>query len=81
MRLPRDVGGEDLALRLSRFGYLIVRQTGSHLRLTSSRTGRDHHVTIPVHKPLRLGTLNSILTEVAGYLEMEKEDLIAALFA
>ncbi|WP_165802756.1 hypothetical protein [Dehalogenimonas alkenigignens] len=43
--------------------------------------GRDHHVTIPVHKPLRLGTLNSILTEVAGYLEMEKEDLIAALFA
>jgi predicted RNA binding protein YcfA (HicA-like mRNA interferase family) len=80
LRLPRDVGGDDLAGLLSRFGYAVTRQAGSHLRLTSTWTGKDHHVTIPNHKPLRIGTLNSILTEVAAYLEMEKEDLIAGLF-
>lgn len=80
MRLPRDVGGEDLAERLSKFGYSVTRQAGSHLRLTSTWNGKEHHVTIPNHKPLRLGTLNSVLTEIAAYLEMEKEDLIASLF-
>jgi len=80
LRLPRDIGGEDLASRLSRFGYSITRQTGSHLRLTSNRTGREHHVTVPNHKPLRLGTLSNILSDVATYLEIDKEELVTNLF-
>ena len=41
MRLPRDIGGEELAGRLSRYGYSVTRQTGSHMRLTSKQTGRN----------------------------------------
>lgn len=34
MRLPRNISGGELANRLSRYGYTVTRQTGSHLRLT-----------------------------------------------
>jgi len=46
MRLPRDVGGMELAGKLERFGYQVTRQTGSHIRLTTEQEG-EHHVTIP----------------------------------
>ena len=80
MRLPRDVSGERLAASLGRYGYETSRQTGSHMRLTSTVRGREHHITIPRHGALRVGTLNSILSEVASYLELSREVLIEALF-
>jgi predicted RNA binding protein YcfA (HicA-like mRNA interferase family) len=79
MRLPRDVGGEALAGLLGKYGYQIARQTGSHLRLTSRLKGQEHHVTIPRHKPLKVGTLSNILKDVAAYLEMDKQVLIKDL--
>ena len=78
MRLPRDWGGETLARLLNRFGYEITRQTGSHMRLTTQQGG-EHHVTIPRHTALRVGTLNAILRDVAQHLEMERDELLAAL--
>ena len=53
MRLPRDLSWADLVKRLERFGYSGTRQTGSHMRLTSTTRG-EHHITIPNHDPLRL---------------------------
>ena len=76
MKLPRDTGGAELAALLVRYGYQITRQTGSHMRLTSSLKGKINHVTIPQHKPLKIGTLSAILNEIAAYLEIEKEQLI-----
>jgi predicted RNA binding protein YcfA (HicA-like mRNA interferase family) len=35
MKLPRDLGGEELARLLRRYDFVITRQTGSHLRLTT----------------------------------------------
>ena len=81
MKLPRDLGGEELATRLGKCGYQVVRQTGSHIRLTSTYKDTEHHLTIPWHKPLRVGTLNGIINEVAAYLEMEKQNLIDDLFS
>jgi len=80
MKLPRDLGGEELGNLLGKYGYEITRQTGSHLRLTSTFKGTEHHLTIPRHKPLRVGTLSSVVNEVASYLEMERENLIKELF-
>ncbi|MBL8503095.1 MAG: type II toxin-antitoxin system HicA family toxin [Rhodocyclaceae bacterium] len=56
MRLPRDVSGAELAKRLERLGYRVTRQTGSHMRLTLPDLP-EHHVTIPAHDALRIGTL------------------------
>jgi predicted RNA binding protein YcfA (HicA-like mRNA interferase family) len=80
MKLPRDLGGEELAALLGRYGYKITRQTGSHMRLTSTSKGFEHHITIPRHKPLRVGTLSSIVNEIAAYLEIERQKLIEELF-
>jgi predicted RNA binding protein YcfA (HicA-like mRNA interferase family) len=80
MRLPRDTGGEELASLLGKYGYSFTHQTGSHLRLTSSLKGTEHHITIPRHKSLKVGTLSSILKDVATYVEMDKQQLIEELF-
>ena len=78
MRLPRDVGGEELAGLLRQHGYEITRQTGSHLRLTTMQEG-EHHVTIPRHGSLRVGTLSAILSNVAEPLGIPRPP-INALF-
>jgi predicted RNA binding protein YcfA (HicA-like mRNA interferase family) len=80
MKLPRDMGGEKLAALLGKYGYKITRQTGSHIRLTSTSKGFEHHITIPKHKPLRVGTLSSIVNEIAAYLEIERQKLVKELF-
>lgn len=79
MRLPRDVSGDDLARRLGRFGYAVTRQTGSHMRLTTA-SPREHHITIPRHNPLSLGTLRSVLDDVAAHLEITRDQLLGQLF-
>jgi predicted RNA binding protein YcfA (HicA-like mRNA interferase family) len=80
MKLPRDVGGEELALLLRKYSYQITRQTGSHMRLTSTFKGTEHHITIPRHGSLKVGTLNSILKDIAAYLELERDQLVEELF-
>jgi predicted RNA binding protein YcfA (HicA-like mRNA interferase family) len=80
VKIPRDTGGEALASLLSRYGYRVTRQTGSHMRLTSTSRGSEHHITIPSHNPLRVGTLASIIGEVADYLEIEHQKLAENLF-
>jgi predicted RNA binding protein YcfA (HicA-like mRNA interferase family) len=80
LKLPRDVGGEALARSLRRFGYEVTRQTGSHIRVTSRLKGSQHHVTIPAHKQLRVGTLAEILTDVPSYLDLTREELLQELF-
>ena len=80
MKLPRDLAGAELASLLGRFGYEITRQTGSHMRLTSRLKGTDHHVTIPRHKDLRVGTLASILGDVAAYLDRKRDAVAEELF-
>jgi len=49
------------------------------MRLTSSYKGKEHHVTIPRQKPLRVGTLGSIVKAVAAYLEINGEKLMEDL--
>ncbi len=44
MKLPRDISGDELAKSLESLGYQVTRQTGSHMRLTTTEGG-EHHVT------------------------------------
>jgi hypothetical protein len=71
MKLPRDLSGLDLARAL--------RQTGSHLRLTTAEGGQ-HHVTIPAHDPLKVGTLAAVLGDVAEHFEISRDELLRRLF-
>lgn len=79
MRLPRDLGGDELAALLGRYGYEVTRQTGSHMRLTTTQQG-EHHVTIPRHSSLRVGTMSAILRDVADHMGIPRQRLVEALF-
>ncbi len=79
MKLPRDLDGNQLAQALSKFGYKIIRQTGSHIRLTTQQQG-EHHITIPSHSPLKVGTLNAILKDVADHIGMSRDALLSQIF-
>jgi predicted RNA binding protein YcfA (HicA-like mRNA interferase family) len=58
----------------------MTRQTGSHVRLTTAERG-EHRVTIPRHASLRLGTLASVLGDVAQHFGLTREALVERLFA
>ncbi len=81
MKVPRDLSGAELVKLLRLFGYETARQTGSHIRLRSEFTGIEHLVTVPNHDPMHLGTVQSILNDVAKHLNMSKQDLIERLFS
>ncbi len=79
MKLPRDLDGSQLAQALNKLGYKIIRQTGSHIRLTTQQHG-EHHITIPNHSPLKVGTLNAILKDVADHIGRSRDELLSQLF-
>ncbi len=78
MKLPRDVSGDDLAKALIALGYEITRQSGSHMRLTTTEDG-EHHISIPRHSPLKIGTLAAILNEVAAQFQISRVELLAKI--
>ena len=79
MKLPRDVEGRAVVKALcANWGYVKVNQVGSHIIL-QSETPRHHRVSVPDHKPLRLGTLNAILREIASAQGVSKEEILASL--
>jgi predicted RNA binding protein YcfA (HicA-like mRNA interferase family) len=79
MRIPRNLSGPDLVDAMAILGYRVTRQTGSHLRLTTLEHG-EHHVTVPRHDALRIGTLSAILADVAGHFGLTRAQVTERLF-
>jgi predicted RNA binding protein YcfA (HicA-like mRNA interferase family) len=79
MKIPRTLPASELIKALSRYQYSVERQKGSHIRLTTSLK-RQHHITNPKHNPLKIGTLSSIIGDVANHLEKTKEEIVQELF-
>ena len=52
MKMPRDISGQELIKQFKKLGYSVTRQSGSHIRLTTSENG-EHHITIPNHSQLK----------------------------
>lgn len=74
MKLPRNITADILIKKLEKYGYSVVRQSGSHIRITTTLNG-IHHETIPYHKSLKIGTLNCILKNIASHHGLTKEQL------
>ena len=78
MKTPRDLSGAELAKALRKLGYAITRQSGSHLRVTTQEGG-EHHEVIPNHSPIKIGTLKSILRNVAAHHRIAISELLELL--
>jgi predicted RNA binding protein YcfA (HicA-like mRNA interferase family) len=79
MKLPRSVSGTDMVKALKRLGYEVTRQTGSHIRLTLKQP-TQHHVTIPNHDPIKVGTLSAIVADVSAQLDIPRDELVKKMF-
>ncbi|MEA3136175.1 MAG: hypothetical protein QOC71_456 [Thermoplasmata archaeon] len=64
MKVP-SVNYDRLLRALSRDGWLVVRQRGSHVRLQRQIGDKVQKLTVPAHKPIKRSTLAQIL-KVAG---------------
>ena len=62
----------------ARWGYQKVNQVGSHIILQTDSPQR-HRISVPDHKPLRIGTLNAILRQVAAAKGVSREAILAAI--
>lgn len=80
MKIPRDLSAEELVNALTKIGYTITRQRGSHIRLTSISNSEEHNITVPNHNPIKIGTLNKILTDISSRLGINKQELLEKLF-
>jgi predicted RNA binding protein YcfA (HicA-like mRNA interferase family) len=79
MKLPRELYGRDLARVLcARWDYRQVNQVGSHIILQTD-SPQHHRLSVPDHKPLRIGTLVAILRQVAAAKGVTREDIVATL--
>jgi len=66
MKLPRDLDGPHLARALRVLGY------------ETTRVSMGHEV-IPCHRPIKIGTLSSILKRVAAHHHISVDDLLRML--
>ena len=73
------VSGKDLIKMMTRMGYEVVRQRGSHVRLRKTTNAGEHHITVPFHREIAKGTLNDILSRVSVWNSIPKEDLVRML--
>ncbi len=78
MRLPRDIEPAELVHALRVLGYEPTRQSGLHIRITTQVSG-EHHEVIPNHKPIKIGTLQSILSSIASHHKISVEELLHKL--
>jgi len=80
MKSPRNLSGKAPIKLLKVYGYDAVSQKGSHIKITTIING-EHHLAIPNHDPIKTGTLNAILRQVAEHLNKSKDEVFTDLFS
>lgn len=78
MKIPRDLEASRLIRVLQRLGYVVVRQSGSHIRMLHAGPP-PHHLTVPNHGTLKVGLLQALLKEVAERQGIPLERLVEML--
>lgn len=73
-RLP-TVSGKKLVAALTKAGFQVVRQKGSHVSMQKVTPENNYRTVIPQHKELAKGTLLDVLHQTG----LSKEDLLKLL--
>lgn len=79
-KIPTNVTGKALVKALQKhLGYAQTRQKGSHVRMTLRVPDGENHVTVPMHSPIKVGTLRGILSDLAFFHKMDLGDILGTL--
>ena len=69
----KTLSGRDVVKILSKFGFEIVSQRGSHVKLGRILSdGTRQSLTIPLHEDLDKGTLRAIYRQALRYIPEEE---------
>lgn len=60
MKLPQ-ISGKELVKKLMKFGFVVTRQKGSHIRIQKNMKDKTIKITVPNHKVIKKGTLHNII--------------------
>jgi len=67
------LSGKQVVKILSRFGFKVISQRGSHIKLRRIlENGTKQTLTIPLHQELDRGTLRAIYRQALKYIPEEK---------
>jgi predicted RNA binding protein YcfA (HicA-like mRNA interferase family) len=79
MKLPRDLSGRELANGLCKhWKYREAAQEGSHLLLITDDPSHQR-IAIPLHRSVKVGTLNNILRAVAAHKSTTRETILKTI--
>jgi predicted RNA binding protein YcfA (HicA-like mRNA interferase family) len=79
MKLPRDLSAQQLTIALRRLDYVVSRQTGSHIRLTTTLSGEHTHNNSGAQS-LKVGTVVAILRDICEHFDLSRDELLTKLF-
>ncbi|MFH1565545.1 MAG: type II toxin-antitoxin system HicA family toxin [bacterium] len=57
------ISGKETIKKLEKYGYSIVRQKGSHIRLKHFNQSKFKTITVPLHKTIKHGLLSQIIKD------------------
>ena len=63
MGILKQLSGKEVIGIFEVHGFKLKRTVGSHARLTLNQNDTSYHITIPLHNPLKKGTLHSIVKD------------------
>ena len=63
------ISGKVAMVKLTKIGYRVVRQRGSHVRLHHPQPTLHQPVTIPLHHELKIGLLHQIIKDAGLTVE------------
>lgn len=69
----RRLSGSDVIRILEHFGFVVLAQRGSHVKLQRlGSQGQKQTLTVPRHSELDTGTLRAILRQASQYIPEEE---------
>jgi predicted RNA binding protein YcfA (HicA-like mRNA interferase family) len=64
----RRLSGHEVAAILKQFGFQLVSQRGSHMKLKRFTPAGSQVLTVPAHPTLDTGTLRAILRQASRFI-------------
>jgi predicted RNA binding protein YcfA (HicA-like mRNA interferase family) len=67
----RVLSGKDIIEICFRFGFSVISQKGSHIKLARIKSGLKETITVPNHRELDKGTTKAIHRQLSKYVDLE----------
>jgi predicted RNA binding protein YcfA (HicA-like mRNA interferase family) len=68
----RRLSGDDVVSIFGNFGFRVVSQHGSHIKLVRATPSGRQILTIPAHRELDTGTLRAIIRQASRFVAADE---------